>query len=523
MKNIKHIFVSEFKDSDTRGRGSGKRSFPVGVTGANKMSDARGRKPYGEYSSRVLASNYIHFIGIGGIGVSAVAKLLQSQGKEISGSDLYESEITNELEQLSIPVFFKHRKGNIRDDTDIVIYSPAVPENNPERVRTKELGIDQFSYPEFLGEISREKNTIAISGTNGKSTTTALCGLILEKAGLDPTVIVGSKVLLGNSGSQWKGNLRVGKSKHFVVEACEHQANMLHLDPHIIILTNLEKDHLDYYKNLNHIIDSFQEFIQKLPKDGLLVLNADDKNLQKLKPKSTVITYGIENDADVQAKNIIIKPGKQQFDLVTRSDLVTQVEPARVVLKVPGIFNIYNVLAAIAVSFHLGSDIKSIKKAVEEFSGTWRRFEKVGEYKGAIIISDYAHHPTAVYGTIQAAKEFYPDRRIVAVFQPHHHNRTKNLFNEFVSSFDNADLVIISKIYDVAGREEGNDQDVSSYDLVTAIKEKYPDKSVIYAKNLKQTQELIKDIIQSNDLVLIMGAGDIDSVARELVQNVLTI
>lgn len=478
----------------------------------------------------------VHCIGIGGIGVSAVAKLLQSQGKIVSGSDLYASDITRELETLRIPILLNHKKGNIHDDVDLVIYSPAVNENNPERQRAKELGISQFSYPEFLGELSKRKNTIAISGTNGKSTTTALCGLILEGGGLDPTVIVGSKILLGDrvpklplsrsptsNGtlgilSPWKGNLRVGESDLFVVEACEHQANMLHLDPNVIILTNLEKDHLDYYKDLNHIIDSFQEFVQKLPPDGVLVLNIDDKNLQKLKPRSNVVTYGIENKADVMAKNIVIKPGKQQFDLVIRSDLIRDSDPLRISLKIPGIFNIYNVLAAAAAALYLGVDLGSVKKVVEEFPGIWRRFEKVGQYKGVIIISDYAHHPTAIYGTIQAAREFYPDKRVVVVFQPHLHSRTQKLFHEFVQSFSNSEVTIISEIYDVAGREEGRDQDVSSYDLVTAIKEKYPGKSVIYTKDLKQTKELIKDVVQSNDLILIMGAGDIDNVARELVE-----
>lgn len=464
----------------------------------------------------------IHCIGIGGIGVSAVAKLLQSQGKIVSGSDLYASEITKELENLSIPIFLNHKKENVSKDTDMLICSPAVPDDNPERTKARELGIKEFSYPEFLGELSKEKNTIAISGTNGKSTTTALVGLILERTGLDPTVIVGSKILLGNRVPKWQGNVRVGESDLFVVEACEYQANMLHLDPNIIVLTNLEKDHLDYYKDINHIIDSFQEFVNKLPKDGVLIINADDKNLAKLKLQSNIITYGIENNADVMAQNIITKPGKQQFTLKLEGPTLKSYE---ISLKVPGLFNIYNVLAAVAAAMHLGADIKSIKQAVEEFSGTWRRFENVGTIpipkcpipKCPIIISDYAHHPTAVGSTIQAAREFYPDKRIVAVFQPHHHNRTKNLFNEFVQSLDTADIVIISKIYDVAGREEGDDQDISSYDLVNAIKQIHPEKSVIYTKDLKQTKELVKDILQPNDLILIMGAGDIDTVARELV------
>lgn len=463
--------------------------------------------------------NRVHFIGIGGIGVSALAKMALEQGKTVSGSDIYSSEITQELENLKVPIFLKHKKDNISKDIDLVVYSTAVPEHNPERLRAKELNIIQLSYPQFLGELSRQKNTIAVSGTNGKSTTTAILGLILEKAGLDPTVIVGSKV------GPWQSNLRMGRSDILLVEACEWQANMLSLDPSMIVLTNLEPDHLDYYRDIDHLVQTFQKYINKLPQKGVLILNADDNNLKKLKPDSQVITYGIKNIADVMARNILSKPGKQEFDLTFKG---ATLKSCRVSIKIPGLFNIYNILSACAAAINLGVDLQTIKKTVEQFSGIWRRFEKLDAIplpnypntrlsKYPIVISDYAHHPTAVKGTIQAAKDFYPDKRIVAVFQPHHHNRTKKLFNDFLKSFDNADLTIITEIYDVAGRDEDKDQDISSKDLVRAIKSdtRYP---IYYAKNLKQTKKLILKNIQPNDLVLFMGAGDIDDVARELVK-----
>ena len=357
--------------------------------------------------------------------------------------------------------------------------------------------------------MSRKNKTIAVSGTNGKSTTTAILGLILEKAGLDPTVIVGSKVSL------WNSNLRVGLSNLLVLEACEHQANMLKIDPQLVVLTNLEKDHLDYYHDLKHIINTFQEYVNKLPSSGVLCINMDDQNLKKLKTKAKIVTYGIKSQAEVMAKHIRPQAGGQEFELVDARGKSAQ--SIKIILTIPGQFNIANVLAAAAVALHLGVDLKTIKQTVEKFTGIWRRFEKVGQYQKAVVISDYAHHPTAVQGTIQAAREFYPGQKIMAVFQPHHHNRTKKLFNEFVQSFFQADLIIISEIYDVVGREQGQDQDVSSQDLVREINQRLGEEKAFYAKDLKQTQHLILEKINQNDIVLIMGAGDIDDLARELV------
>jgi len=459
----------------------------------------------------------IYFIGLGGIGVSALAKMMVQRGKKVSGSDLNFSEIIKKLEKMGVKFYQGHQAENLSADTDLIIYSPAVEKNNPERIKAKKLSIPQLSYPEFLGELSKEKFTIAVSGTHGKSTTTAILGLILEQAKLDPLVIVGSKV------PQWNGNLRMTQTNTdstrtntdsrcrsvFVVEACEWRAHMLNLSPKMIILNNLELDHTDYYKDINHLIRTFKIYIKKLPKDGIIILNADDVNLKKLKSKNKTITFGIKNQAEVMAKNIITRHGEQVFDLYFHGKVYN------FRLKVPGIFNVYNVLAATAGALALGVKPEIIKKSVENFYGIWRRFEKIGEYKKAIIISDYAHHPTAVLNTIQAAKEFYPGKRIMAVFQPHHHNRTKKLFKEFIKCFKGAGLTIISEIYDVAGREEEMDQDVSSKDLVKAVQKN--GQKVLYGQDLKETKKLILENIQPNDAVLIMGAGDIYQIANDLV------
>jgi UDP-N-acetylmuramate--alanine ligase len=450
----------------------------------------------------------VHFIGVGGIGVSAIAKMMLLLGKKVFGSDIAASEITDDLKKRGIEIFIGHRKENIDRDNDLIIFSPAVPENNPELLAAKEFKIEQLSYPEFLGELSKNYFTIAVSGTNGKTTTTAMLGLILEKAGLDPTVIVGSEVK-----SFPDGNFRLGKSKYLVVEGCEWNAHMLKLNPQMIVLTNLEEDHLDYYKDINDIISHFQKYIDKLPKEGKLILNNDDQNLaKKLFSKNETIFYGINNPSQVMAEKIETKEGFQKFNLSLSSKIYN------LKLSIPGLFNVYNALAAVTAAIELGIKPEIIKKALEEYRGAWRRFEvshATCNTKHVTIISDYAHHPTAIRGTIKAAKEFYPGRRLFVVFQPHHHNRTKTLFNDFVKSFDQADLIIIPEIYGVAGRELKADGKVSSYDLVEAIK-KITDKKVIYAKDLVETKELILENIKDDDVLLIMGAGDIYKVAEEL-------
>ncbi len=399
----------------------------------------------------------IHFIGIGGIGVSAIAKLMLHQKKSVSGSDSALSEITQEIENKGGKIFIGHKAENLAKDTDLVVYSPAVTEENPEFKKAKELNIPTLSYPQFLGILSTQLWTIAVSGTNGKSTTTALTSLILEKDNFDPTVIVGSKIK-----SFTDGNLRVGKSKYFVVEACEYKESMLNLSPQIIVLTNIEEDHLDYYKDLSHIKKSFRAYIKSLPKNGVLIYNADDKNCvdichcersQQAKRGNLKITFGIENPADVMAENIQVKNQKQVFTLKYKNKIL-----GKIALNVPGIFNIYNALAAIAAALAIGVSFKSIQSALQDFTGIWRRYEYIGEYQGAKIISDYAHHPTAIKDTLKATKEFFPDRRIISVFQPHSWNRTKKLFSQFVESFDDADIVILSKVYQVSGRENTADK-----------------------------------------------------------------
>ncbi len=456
--------------------------------------------------------NKVHLIGLGGIGVSAVAKWFLAKGKTVFGSDLTASPLTEDLANRGVKVFYGHEQSNLPAETNLVIYSPAVLENNPERRRAQELNIDQLSYPEFLGRLSHNFQTIAVAGTNGKSTTTAMIGKIFEQAGLDPTVIVGTQVPL------WDGNLRLGHSKILIVEACEWKAHMLNLSPQAIVLTNLEPDHLDFYKNLEDLKHYFQLFINHLPlSKGLLVYNADDPALEGLVKKKgfKVRSYGLNNPkARLLGKNLALGELEQSF---TVGETVLS-------LKIPGRFNVYNALAATALSkaFHIKDE--DIQAALLQFPNCWRRFEILGplaKQKQAVVISDYAHHPTAIKGTIKAAKEFYPKARLLVVFQPHHYDRTAKLFFDFAKSFGEADLLVINEIYDVAGREKDGLRTITAQDLADQIKQLHPQKEIIYSGSLAETKKIVLNLVKANDLVLIMGAGDIDQVARELVNKIM--
>jgi len=485
----------------------------------------------------------VHLIGIGGIGISALARLFLQKGVQVSGSDATKSEITDEIAKLGVKVFIGHKKENVPTDVDIVVFSPAILSDNSEFLTAQKIGAILKNYPEMLGILMDDYFGIAISGTNGKTTTTSLIGLMLESAGMDPSVIVGGRVRI------WDGNFRSGKNKYFVAEACEYRRHMLNLNPKAIILTNIEEDHLDYYKDLQDIKSAFSDYIKKLKSNNLLIYNADDKNILDILKNSQAkkISYGTKSPADLTAQNIKKEIGAQKFNLVWQGKNLGELK-----IFVPGDFNIYNFLAASALSLSLGADIGSIKKVCKKFHGTWRRFEKVGEFKDRPIISDYAHHPTAVQKTIEAAKEFYPHTyqqkkltkdfhkhpttqmkkngdvdvgvgvyspsKVLVVFQPHQQNRTRMLFDDFVKSFQGADGLILSEIYQVEGREEEKEK-ISSKDLLKAIKKtslRLRPKNLFYAKNKEEALKILKRNVLNYDAVIVMGAGDIYQIANKL-------
>lgn len=446
--------------------------------------------------------NKVYFSGIGGIGLSALAYYFLSQNKNVVGSDLARSEVTRRLENKSVVIHYQQKASNIKADIDLFLYSAALPEDHPELAQAKSLDIPYLSYNQFLGILSQNYRTIAVTGTNGKTTTTAMLGLILEKAGLDPTVIVGSLV------PQWGNNFRLGKSDILVVEACEWQAHMMELDPNIIVLTNVAEDHLDFYKDLADIQAHFQKFVDKLPNDGLFVQNFDDENSQVVESKTKTLTFGMNKKADCYIDNLEVNPGKQDFDLYLNAQ-----EFGNFTLNIPGLYNIYNANAAICVAQYLGVNKHQIWNALNEFKGTWRRFEILGNFKTNLVISDYAHHPDALRGLLQAAKDFYPDKKLITIFQPHHHNRTKTLLADFATSFDLADFVIISEIYQVSGREDKEHENVSSQDILNLMN--HPKK--YYAQDFASIKQTLKKINPVDSVLLFIGAGDIDNLARELV------
>jgi len=430
----------------------------------------------------------IHFIGIGGIGVSALARYYLAKGYKVSGSDLVSSEITKALEKLGAKVFIgKHKAENLPKDTDLVVYSPAVEEKNPELKKARKLKIKCQSYPEALGELTKNHYTIAVCGSHGKSTVAAMIGLILTKAKLDPTVILGTKLKeFGDS------NCRVGKSEYLVIEADEYKESFLNYWPKIIVLLNVEYDHPDYFKNLRHYILAYKKFVSHLPKDGILIANKDDKNISKLKSQISKL--------HLKTKNYSLKQ--------------PEVKKLRKILKVPGEFNVSNTLAALKVARILKIPDKIYFKVLFQFRGTWRRFDEKTvklNAKSCTLINDYGHHPTQVKVTLKAAREKYKNKKIWCIFQPHQYQRTYYLFDDFVKVFKEhpVDKVIITDIYTVAGRESKEImRKVNTQKLVEAINKE----NVIYLPKGKIIGYLKKNL-KGGEVVIIMGAGDIYNLA----------
>lgn len=455
----------------------------------------------------VFDAKKIHIVGLGGIGTSALAKFLLSRDVTLSGSDAHLNEMTEHMAHRGVSVFEGHAAEQVPADTDLLIYSPAVPEQNPERVAARARGIQECSYSEALGELSKHYSTIVVTGTHGKSTTTAMLGLILEAAGYDPTVIVGSIVP-----SFADGNLRIGKGRYLVVEGCEHQANMLKLYPEMIVLISIEKDHLDYYGSLEKIKQTFQKFVDSLAGKGLVVVNADDPVSSEL-VLSDAVRYGASASAQYLFSDRTVADGLQTIQLSRR---VPEEKIGSLSLCIPGVFNVYNALAATTAAMELGVPFEICARVLKDYQGIWRRFERVGTWNGHHIISDYGHHPTAIRATVQAARESFPGKKIILCFQPHQHSRTEALFDDFVEALQYPDVVIVPKIYRVEGRTET--ESVSSRHLVAAVQQHVPEKPIYYADDDEEAERLLMEVCRNHkeSVVIVQGAGDIDRLARRL-------
>ena len=444
---------------------------------------------------------HIHCVGIGGIGISAIAKFLLAHGKSVSGSDVFTSNITRDLETRGVKIAIGHTADNLPADVDLVVYTEAAPEDNLERAEAKRRGLKQLGHFDFLGELSKEYRTICVTGTHGKSTTTAMTGLIFEAAGLDPTVFVGSLV------PGWKdGNLRFGKSDILIIEGDEYKKKMLKLHPETTLITNVEADHLDAYTDLNDIEQSFHQLGRQTSQTVFLNVFEQARHIYSGEGQAKEKLFGTELLGHRQFPCFWHRHHAQR-DIDNGWQRLGGIE-----LQVPGEFNMLNALGARALAREYGINDDITRRALKAFTGIWRRFEKVGELNGATIISDYGHHPTAIKATLAAAKEFYPGRRLILLFEPHQHHRTKALLTDFVTAFDQADMTIISEIYHVEGRV-ADASDVSSKDIVDKIA--LP--KVAYATNLVVAEAELRALIKPEDVVIVMGAGDIDKVARNLV------
>ena len=448
----------------------------------------------------------IHFIGIGGISMSALAEICLNKGYDVSGSDMSKSTMTDKLASQGAKIYIGQKKENIVDGLDMVVYTAAIHPDNEELMAAKEKNILTINRAAFLGQIMREyKNSIAVAGTHGKTSTTSMLSTIFGCADLDPTILVGGNL------KSIGGNVKIGNSENFITEACEYTDSFLNFNPKIAIVLNIEADHLDYFSGIEEIKASFNKFGKLLPKDGHFVINGDSANTDGIlhDVKATVIKYGKEDFNDVIIKNIEFDDnGFGSFDLsYFGKDL------GRFQLSVPGLHNIYNATSAIIVSIVSGIDVDAVKDGIVKYTGVGRRFETKGNYKGALVVDDYAHHPTELKATLAAAKKLKKST-LWCVFQPHTYSRTKSLLNEFGEAFYAADKVIITDIY--AARED-NPGDIHSKDL--AEKLYHNNVNVKYISKFEDIVEYLKENIGPNDLLITAGAGPVYQVGELLLKE----
>ena len=447
----------------------------------------------------------VHFVGIGGIGMSGLAEILLSQGFEVSGSDRALTEITDHLAELGVTIYEGHSPDNLKD-ADVLVYSSAVTPDNPEVKAAIERKIPVIKRAEMLAESMRMKYGIGIAGTHGKTTTTSMVGLTLTEGNIDPTIIVGGK-LSGLGGT----NARLGHGEFIVVEADEFDRTFLKLTPTIAALTTLESEHLDTYKDLDDIQSAFIEFANKVPFYGFVVLCLDESGLQDIIPaiNKKIITYGITPQADVRALDITHKQFSSEFLVKYKNE-----DLGRIKLNIPGLHNVKNSLVPVIIGKELGIDFSVIKRALESFSGVYRRFE-VKYNKEILVVDDYAHHPTETSATLAGIRAGW-DRRLIAVFQPHLYTRTRDFYQEFGRSFLNSDIFICTDVY--PAREEPI-KGVTG-ELIADAAKKFGHKNVYYEPDKNKIPLLIDKLKTDGDIIITMGAGDIWKFGEEFVRMI---
>jgi UDP-N-acetylmuramate--alanine ligase len=456
---------------------------------------------------------HIHFIGIGGSGLSAIARLLKESGHEVTGSDRALSSFAADLQGMGIQIFIGHHPRNIAG-ADWIVRSSAIGEDNPEVTAAKSAGIPVYKRADFLGQLMSEKTGIAVAGTHGKTTTTAMIAWMLYAMQRDPSFIVGGTL------SNLKVNAHAGKGDTFVIEADEYDRMFLGLKPQIALVTNLEHDHPDCYPTFEEMYSAFQSFVDLLPADGTFIACAEDEGATTLLTHArrkglNIISYSIQGEMTINSPQWMqartLAPNQRGgFDFTAMTNMGAA-EAVTVSLQVPGEHNVRNALAALAVASTLGLPLQEAADALGQFTGTGRRFEVRGEKDGVTFIDDYAHHPTEIRATLAGAKKRYPTRRIWAVWQPHTYSRTQILFYEFSRAFADADEVLVTEIY--ASREPR--QEFSSAEVVSAM----PHSSARYSGSLTETIAHLRENLRAGDVVIVLSAGDADQINTELLKD----
>ncbi len=451
--------------------------------------------------SKLSNNAHIHMVGIGGISMSALAHMLKAFGYRVTGSDRCETDITKKLAAASIEVTVGHSADNV-STPDLVCFTAAIPKDNPELVKARSLGIPVMERAELLGQLmKRYQYPIAIAGTHGKTTTTSMLSLVLIEAELDPTILVGGEL------TQIGGNYKIGADKYLVLEACEYVESFLHFNPFISVITNVEEDHLDYFDDLNHIITAFVSFARLNSPFGCIIVCSDDKNIQTVVQniEGKIVKYGIiDSNNDFYAENVHLNDfGKTEMRIYAYGEYVTDLE-----LSVHGDHNVRNALGAFAAAWELGIDKEAIKRGLESFGGTKRRFENLGECNGVTIIDDYAHHPTEIRSTLETAKTL-TDGDVWCIFQPHTYSRTKAFLEDFANALSIADRVVLADIYPARETYDGT---THSCDLAALIK------NVTYINEFGAIERYVKANAKSGDMVITMGAGDVCKIGYNLVK-----
>ena len=443
----------------------------------------------------------IHFVGIGGSGMSGIAEVLINQEYEVSGSDKSETSVTTHLKSLGAKIFFNHAPENV-DGAQVVVMSSAIDPSNPEITRAKETMVPVIPRAEMLAELMRMKYGIAIAGTHGKTTTTSLVSTVLAGGELDPTVIIGGR--LKNTGSHAK----LGQSKFLVAEADESDGSFMRLSPSIAVVTTLDKEHMDFYKTLENMKDTFLRFINKIPFYGSAILCLDDPNIQSLIPyvEKRFITYGLSSQADYTARNISIDGLKTYFNVFRFGKDLGRIRSGAL-----GQHNVLNTLAAVAVGIELDLDFKTIADSLLQFEGVQRRFEIVSQSDELILVDDYGHHPVEIKASLKTAKEVWPSSRLIIIFQPHRFSRTKLLMKDFWSAFNDADYLFVMDIFSAGESPLGR---LHANDIVEGARE-CGHKNAKYIKNKNELNKQLDRLIKPGDVLMTLGAGDVWNLGRD--------